>query len=1502
MGRYTNFFNHQQKLSSYFLGIVSALNLKIHPDSQKISYCTEEEDDSGIHVAYYDVKERNLTNLGLIKKWSSDDYLKYADGRSVKGERHCKSHYYASLEIENGAIKNSRRSHFSYLGSDKPYTRPQNKPEFQRQPDLELKASGESHLNLLRCDNTRRTREKRSSIHFPLQNLKHDSLSYGGMQHLKWSSAGLSSKPSRTFYELLRCYSDPSVKQSELSQCVKELHHLAKIDDEIFNNIVNLTLERSHLNFSTWSGLVGSLVVRGDYQTQKILSQMILSEEPRPLSDEEHAKLLEAVYFIPAGPLHPELLEALLSLHKNPSKNDEITVRAMLVMSALVRQFHDAGYNRSLSENIAKHLHQSFKTHPARFHEEESQSRDEYIWSHICAFGNLGHISSLNFITRYLDHDSSSIRYFAVSALRKLPKQYTDHHLLRVLRDDEHITVKAGVIEVFIERRQNLTEKLRDAIEDVLWVSVEGDELDSKITEFLENHNEMSYRLMKNLRKRRATIRRKKRALIPALKPREFSLGIRKNWQRAFGGSKAGAEAIMRFVNEVKLRIGIFGGRFEVNLDNLALFRAHVIMWSFDVVNGRAAFRMEAGFKNDIPKDIIHTVADAADDILAKVDDISSIFTQHIQRFLDKLKTYLPFIPNDFFDFIKETDKFLSRTTEVTRSGRNFNGILLHLRSALRASKLWLKIRDLVKKLSLCLSKVKLSTVPFEKGFHFLDQFEDLFSRFELPRNFPPNFNIQELLVHINGPFHSTGDAVESYFKKLGFTSPKNFFVMLHFNVTLNFIVSLDEFKIATLRLVHFGNNFLEMLSVFRDMFDIDIPLLHLPECNIDVYSNRDFGFGLPFDWRVKFKFEIDFSGSDFVQFRNIFRHLTTVFLDLGNPNINFEQLFTQILPNVKTKLESEKLIANADDSNMAKWLQLVTKEFHNRLSQLDWKLLDLSNSAGFLDKVSNVVADFSEKELGNVCKLQSFMLKSKEIFERFGENLERDMIRGIRNVKNKAHQTVREVTQISFFVDDFIDELKDNLSSSAKIFVDQYLTELESSLKNVKQFADVTMEFSAKSTDKLTGLCYETVNISGDILDKIQSEAQNAVKEIANFFTSKSKGVNTSIGQFKVVVKKLEKWYQQNFKKHLGKIPIVSKTVEEFLSLIKGEDKGFSDIHNVFKIINNVIQLLDNLPTHAQKAYDFADTIRDFATNGKLWESEFMKLNIRQRFKLDFDEQLRKLCDKLHSFDQETIKQIYNDYLFKTFREFVMKETDFLISQSVDKLNLLKIPLQDAQSDLKEMSNSVSEIEAVLVELRPFSDSFSPVLLGIRTLPNCSNIYLTFNKIITECGKETISFGKKAYNEYIIMKSEVKAFLELLPDEWESLSSQRCISGGTCLSNSFKKQAQEVSNKMEKLKYRFNDFNFVNKLKTCKDSVDDASRIFQSIKNISKLVLEFSLKEEVTKITDLSRRITGKYFGDEDRLNPVRYHFQLLKRVLEIIIIHFRTNKDQLQANVHYN
>ena len=93
-------------------------------------------------------------------------------------------------------------------------------------------------------------------------------------------------------------------------------------------------------------------------------------------------------------------------------------------------------------------------------------------------------------------------------------------------------------------------------------------------------------------------------------------------------------------------------------MNNLALLRAHVLIWSFDVAHGKAAFKMSAKFKNDISKHLIHTIADTADDILASVDSMTSIFTKHIQNFIDKLKNYLPLDANAFLGFITKLPSF----------------------------------------------------------------------------------------------------------------------------------------------------------------------------------------------------------------------------------------------------------------------------------------------------------------------------------------------------------------------------------------------------------------------------------------------------------------------------------------------------------------------------------------------------------------------------------------------------------------------------------------------------------------------------------------------------------------------------------------------------------------------------------------------------------------------------------------------------------------------------
>jgi ABC-type transporter Mla subunit MlaD len=922
-------------------------------------------------------------------------------------------------------------------------------------------------------------------------------------------------------------------------------------------------------------------------------------------------------------------------------------------------------------------------------------------------------------------------------------------------------------------------------------------------------------------------------------------------------------------VNQVKLQIGIFGGKFEVDMDNSALFRANVLTWHFEILSGKAAFKMSARFKNDIPKDLIHTISDTADDILARVDSISSIFTKHIQNFIDKLKNYLPLDAKAFLKFILDAAEFLKRSIQATKFGKSFSQIVKGFKNALRANGLWRKIAVLVAKLLRNLKGLSLSDAPFREAFQFLTELVDLISRtaFDLPQGFPGNFNIKEFLEHISRKYDSIGEAVADYFKKLGVSVPGNFFGMLHFKITLRFSVSLEKFRTVTIRLTDFGNNFLEMLSVFREIIRIELPRIHLPGFGLTTGGNSPFDFELFFDWRSRFNFKIDFSGPDFTKLNNFFRYLSKIFQQLDGPNIDLEKFFQEFLPILRKEMsfKDQALLGNSTSLKIELWFRELMKEFGNILKSQNGKFLDFSDTAQFLQALENQAGKFSKKSLKKVCHLQEFMLKSSGKLQEFGENLEKETIVAIKKIEDEAQTVIEEIVNVTVYVERLKDNLQKNISETAKKFVNQFLTRLEMSLQDVKELADNVAEFTNNSTDKLGGFCHKTADVSGEILDQIQAEAESAVKELAEFITTNSQGITSLVNRFKTVVTNVENWQKKNLQKRLGKFARVAETLEEFLSLLKNDNKFLKSVHTVSTNVNDVLKHLNNLPEHAEKARQAADKVIDFATNAKRWETEVKKLNIRKKFKLDFDDQLRKLCNEFQVLAQDSVKKIQGDNLFKTFREFVTKETDALISRGVGKLDLLKEPLERVRSELGKVSESVREVEDVLIEMKPFSKNFSPVLKEVNQLPNCTQIGFILDDITKKCGKSGKAFSKQAYGEYQDLRSEVKAFVELLPDEWESLGLRKCVEGGTCLSEAFIKQGQGVAKKIKTLKRKFENKELFESLAPCKDAVEAFSVVVQKVKNISVSVEAFSLKDDVLKIKDLARRITGRFSGESD-------------------------------------
>ena len=65
-------------------------------------------------------------------------------------------------------------------------------------------------------------------------------------------------------------------------------------------------------------------------------------------------------------------------------------------------------------------------------------------------------------------------------------------------------------------------------------------------------------------------------------------------------------------------------------------------------------------------------------------------------------------------------------------------------------------------------------------------------------------------------------------------------------------------------------------------------------------------------------------------------------------------------------------------------------------------------------------------------------------------------------------------------------------------------------------------------------GFVTKIAEMSGEILDKIQSGALNAVEEIANFLQGNSEGVTDFIDRFISAISNVEEWYTQNLENAL--------------------------------------------------------------------------------------------------------------------------------------------------------------------------------------------------------------------------------------------------------------------------------------------------------------------------------------------------------------------------------
>ncbi|XP_046858053.1 uncharacterized protein LOC124451470 [Xenia sp. Carnegie-2017] len=384
-------------------------------------------------------------------------------------------------------------------------------------------------------------------------------------------------------------------------------------------------------------------------------------------------------------------------------------------------------------------------------------------------------------------------------------------------------------------------------------------------------------------------------------------------------------------------------------MDNKASFNGHVLGWKFDIVNGKASFRMGAGFKNDIPKDIIHTVADTVDSFLAKVDSISTIFTDKVNKFIELLRKYIPFKAKDFVRFLSEAIDIISRTKKVRNFASSFNQLQKIVKEASKSlSEFWLRnIGTLLKKLSINLPKVGLIKFRFLGALRFLENLQLNLSKFRLATHGSVIPNIK----------------------------------LFDFSLTLGFTSTLHNIKISLSRLLNFFNTFSNMKFMFDNFLNVDFPRfgINLPSTDLRFFPSLD--------WRLRFNLKSNFTGLGFKKFLEFFPNFADIFQAFGDPNIDFQQLLNVILPRFRLKL---RLYEVSGGLNILKWFRISLQSFRWNLKTSNLALFNLSKLSLFLDELIKWIEKLSIGPLPELCKVQNFVLGSADTLETFGNDIEK--------------------------------------------------------------------------------------------------------------------------------------------------------------------------------------------------------------------------------------------------------------------------------------------------------------------------------------------------------------------------------------------------------------------------------------------------------------------------------------------------------------------------------
>ena len=1482
-------------------GIAGSFQVNLQGAHKSTNYEVKEHDDSGIFRTKYNVLSVNETHAHLRRTWTNNDYQQFADGTPVKGVHKVQSQHSAHVHLKDGKVEQVHRSTKAFFRPPNGHPRAENFKDFQKQ-DIEISTSGHSKLKIRSCSDPEHQRSKRSiseKHHLDtIKSLTGDTILFTDAEKINWSEIGGEKLKARPLFEVLRCFDDKSVKEQEVGYCARELHLMIRNDASVFEAIKRLVLNRSHQNVTSWGVYTAALAAHGKSEAQNVLARAVKTRDPRPLSGEEYETLLLSIHYLQKGPLHCSLFDALSELAFADGKEDHITAAAMLVLAGLTERAKTAGYNETLSDSVAEMIVNRY-VNKTSFYHRDTLDHEMQLRDHIWAFGNLGHHSGLPVILEHIDHDDSSIRSAVIVAMRKMPQKFTDQHLMKALYQDEQNDVKEAVINVFIDRHQNLSESVVNGLENAMWYATKGEALDSAIEEFLQNHGNHTKAV--HLRKRRSLIHRRKRALFPALRPREFKLGRAKNWDLGVGGEWLGAEAAVQFANQLGLSIGIFGGKVELNLHNNAIVRAHILKFAFDIAKGKAAFRASASFKNDFPKDLIHIIADAGDDLFRQFDSIASAVTGQINNFRSKLAEFVPLHIDKFTAFVNTINKFLQNLKIPLQALEGAKVVISFSKDVGLHVMRWKSLIERIAKIQQGLFKATGFETLLKKALNTLDMILESIDGITkyLPNNLPTNFSIRKLLQYLRKASASQQTAkIREYFFTLGTSVPDGFSLQLPFKVSIHFSSSLGKFQEVLSKLQRFSNSFLDMSSLLESLEGTKLPALRLPflKLRAPAFQGKGFNFGLGFNWKISLKFNLQLNSPDFQQFLAILGQVGDFFSQFTHVNFDLQTFFRQSVPggDLDLKIQFPELYRGRqtkekNPTSPSDVLQAFLSAITNLLDSKSFNVSSISDMSDFFQELSTTVTEFAKQSVQKTCRIHKMALEYSREFKDFREKIGNDGIRVLREIDSVTEKVLQELLNFTALVDTSIDEIKLNLTRTAKEFVSDTLQDLTGKIRNIQDIAGDISNFTNGASSKISGVCSEAADFTADVIDEVQANARETLNDLASLIGPVAKNIKTMAGNLRSSVTKVETWYEENLADRVGKISRVAQIISDFLSLLNTK-KGFvNTVREIAFRLNEVLKHFRNLPEYAAKARKTADEIINFANGAQNYKDEIEKLDFRMEFAIDFDQRVRSACNAFHGITTETLDHLRGDNVMKQVNSFFHKEASAFIDKSVGKFISIKDAVNEMQGKVEEISSMVKEVVAVLADLKPFTKNFSPILATAGKLPDCQQMKEIILDSTRPCVYKALKIGKSFIDQYKDLKNEIEVFRGLVADTWKNFEIQKCTKGGICISKAFIEQGKVVKNKVDSIKDKLEEATeYTNLLKTCGNGVDNIIAVVDVVKLLIDQVRNFSTSDDIQRVITVLQTITGR--------NPTELKTRREKRPIKDAIDRINRISDYIQ------